>query len=98
MTAASAKGLILPPGSVPRIVLSGETLTIKILGYENWEAWVEYPDGYRRHHQVSDVVSLMQKIEGQLRSRYNIDAFTITQIPKSLSTDETAIIGDIKYA
>lgn len=96
--ANEGRGLVLPPGSVPRIKLEGETLEVKILGYGQWEAWVEYPDGNRRHHQVSDVVSLLQKVEGQLRARYNIDAFSFLKIPQSISTGETITIGEIKYA
>lgn len=93
-----AKGMILPPGSVPRIKLEGETHTIRLLGpTDSWEWAVQYPDGKCRHHQANDVISLLQKIDGHLRSRYNIDAFTFTKVPQSLSTDETVTIGDIKY-
>ncbi len=93
-----ASGMILPPGSLPRIRLEQrEELTVKILGYGNFEAWVEYPDGQRRHHQASDVITLLQKIEGQLRMRYNIDAFAFKKVPQTISTDETITIGDITY-
>ena len=98
MVTAAAKGLILPPDSLPRIKLEGETLAVKILAYGQWECWVEYPDGHRRHHQASDVVQLLGKIHGQLIHRYNIDAFAFKAIPKSISAGETVIIGEIKYA
>lgn len=90
--------MILPPGSMPRIVLSGDVQTIKIVGYSGWEAWVEYPDGYRRHHQAFEVIGLLAKIDGQLRMRYNIDEFSFKAIPQALSVGETITIGEIKYA
>ncbi len=96
--AKQGTGLVLPPGSVPRIKLEGETLELKILGYGQWEAWVEYPDGHRHHHQVHTVIDLLAKIDGRLRLRYNIDAFSFLKIPQSISTGETITIGDIKYA
>lgn len=95
-----ASGMILPPGSVPRKKLEGQELSVKILGYESWEAIVQYPDGMIRHHQIpdKDMVKLLQKIEGQLRMRYNIQAFAFKAIPKSISTGEIITIGEIQYA
>ncbi len=92
------EALVLPPGSAKRIKLEGDQLKVTILGYGSWEAWIEYPDGYRRHHQVSDIHTLLQKVTGQLKTRYNIDSFQFLTIPNDFSTGATITIGEIKYA
>ena len=98
MMGAQAKGFVLPPGSAPKIKLTASELTLKILGYGEWEAWVEYPDGFRRHHMAHDLPTLMAKIDGQLRTRYNITGYVIKGAFKSLNTGETITLGDVTYA
>ncbi len=90
-------GIVLPPGSVKRVVLSGEELQIKIIGHHHHEYLVEYPDGYRRFHQAHDMIALLAKISGQLKSRYNLNAFEFKDVPQGLPS-ETINIGGIKYA
>lgn len=90
--------VVLPPGFFPRIVLSGETLQIKVLAYKDFEAWLEYPDGHRRFCQCGTVVEMLGKVSGQLKMRYNIDEFSFQAIPKGLEAGETITIGEIKYA
>lgn len=93
-------GMVLPEGAIEKIKLDGDTLHIAIIGLipdEN-TVIVAYPDGYTRHHQAKTVIALLQKIEGQLRGRYNLTSFAFTSIPESLSTGTTITLGDINYA
>jgi len=91
------RAMVLPPGSVKRIVLSGDPLEIKLLGYRDWEAVVVYPDGNTRHHQASTVNDLLDKITGQLKTRYNIENFSFKEVPQALEPS-TIKIGEISYA
>ena len=97
MMQALGTGLVLPPGSVPAVALSGEEHEIKILSYHGWEAWVQYPDGFTKHHQVFTVNDLLDKIAGQLKTRYNILSFEFKAIPQALEQGLVKI-GGIKYA
>ncbi len=100
MGASQGRGLILPPGSVPKVRLSGEMLHVKLLSYsvaDGWNAVVAYPDGYLRHHQVYTVVQLLDKIAGQLKTRYNLTDFKFMEIPAALEPS-TIKIGEITYA
>jgi hypothetical protein len=90
--------IVLPAGSVPRIVLTGEVQRLKVLAYQDFEAFVEYPDGHRRFHQCGSVTDLLGKIAGQLKLRYNIQEFSFQAIPQGLTSGETIVIGEIKYA
>ena len=97
----SGTALILPAGSVPRIVLSGDPLIVKFLHHtpaNSWTAVVEYPDGYRRQHQVFSVLHMLEKITGQLKLRYNIDSFAFKVVPQNLDHAFNIQIGDITYA
>ncbi len=96
--AAELKGFVLPAGTFPRIKLSGDQLTIEIVSTPAWEVIVRYPDGYQRHHQASSVLQLLEKIDGQLRKRYNLEGYSVLRTPQSISTGETLVIGEIKYA
>lgn len=98
MMKTEGSAVVLPPASFPRIKLEGEQHTIKILWQIDWGVCVEYPDGARRNHQAHDVITLLDKITGKLKTVYNIDSFQFLTIPKDLSTGETLTIGDIKYA
>jgi len=94
------RAIVMPEGSVAKVVLSGDTLHVKLLGYsiaDGWNAVVEYPDGFTRHHQVSTVVGLLDKIAGQLKTRYNLTSFKFMEIPSALMPS-TITIGEIKYA
>lgn len=91
--------MILPEGSVPKIILSGPELFVAITGVIEGEGVVvAYPDGFIRHHQVKTVVELLAKVDGQLRSRYNLTSFAFKSIPADLLQGETIQIGEINYA
>lgn len=91
------KAIVLPAGTIPRIELSGENLSVEIIGYDGFEVLVKYPDGYQRFHQSHDIINLLDKISGQLRLRYNLDAFDFISVPQRLEIS-TVKIGGIKYA
>jgi hypothetical protein len=91
-------GLVLPAGTVPPVNLSGDELTVKIISTQDFEALVEYPDGYRRFHQANDIITLLARISGQLKSRYNLTSFEFKDIPQGLTPDATIKIGGITYA
>lgn len=92
--------LVLPAGSVPKVILSGDTLDIQLKFYsakDSWTACVVYPDGHQKHHMVFDVIGLLDQITGQLKTRYNILSFEFKSVPQALQPS-TITIGEIKYA
>lgn len=94
------RAIVMPEGSVPKVILSGDTLHVKLLSHsvqDSWTACVQYPDGYLRQHQVSNVIELLDKIAGQLKTRYNIQSFHFIAVPQALEPS-TITIGEIKYA
>ena len=94
------KAIILPEGTIKKIILSGDDLEVKLLSYsvqDSWNANVQYPDGYVRQHQVFTLTGLLDKIAGQLKTRYNIVSFEFRSVPQDL-TPSTITIGGIKYA
>lgn len=94
------RAIVMPEGSVPKVILSGDTLHVKLLSYsipDSWTACVQYPDGYQRQHQVANVIDLLDKIAGQLKTRYNIQSFHFLAVPQALEPS-TITIGEIKYA
>jgi hypothetical protein len=98
MMQQSGTGLVLPAGTVPPVKLSGDELTVKIISTQDFEALVEYPDGYRRFHQAGDIITLLAKITGQLKGRYNLTSFEFKDFPQGLTPDATIKIGGITYA
>ncbi len=112
MGATSTHGVTLPPGSLPRVILSGDSQTVKILaadpenGYgedgkavpsDNLNVITQYPDGYERHHQAKDLHDLLAKISGQLKGRYNLESFEFTALPDSLAAGQSVTVGGIAY-
>lgn len=95
---SDGKGYVLPQGSQPKKYLSGEELTFEVLSYDpdGDMCRVRYPDGYVRPHQVKTVPDLLDKVSGQLRTRYNVQSFEIKAIPESLNGK--IVITGVKYA
>jgi hypothetical protein len=93
------QAMVLPAGSVPKVILSGPELFIAIVSIIEGEGVIVcYPDGFTRHHQVGTVIDLLAKVEGQLRARYNLTSFKFESIPADLVPGETIKIGEINYA
>ncbi len=91
----------MPEGSVPRVKLSGDELDVKLRSYsvnDGWNACVEYPDGYMRQHQVFNLNELLDKIAGQLKTRYNVVSFEFKAIPQGLDNGSIIKLGGLKYA
>ncbi len=98
---AQGGALVLPAGSVPKVILSGDEHDIKLLSYrveDDWTACVQYPDGYVRQHRVFNLTELLDKISGQLKMRYNVTSFEFKAIPQGLGDRLVIRIGGIKYA
>lgn len=108
----AAHGVVMPPGVIDRIALSGDTQTMTIVsadpenGYDaenkpvpsdHLNVVVKYPDGYERHHQAKDLHDLLAKISGQLKNRYNLAAFEFTALPEKLAAGNTITVGGIAY-
>ncbi len=90
----------MPGYVVPKITLSGEEMDIKLKSYsvaDAWTACVEYPDGYVRQHQVFTLTGLLDKISGQLKTRYNLLSFEFKAVPQGLDNGAIIKIGGIKY-
>lgn len=95
------RAIVLPEGSVPKVILSGDDLDVKILSYStdnDWTACVQYPDGYVRQHRVFNLTELLDKVAGQMKTRYNILSFEFKAIPQGLENGSTIKLGGIKYA
>lgn len=93
--------LVLPEGTVPKIELSGDVLEIQVLSYSpenDWTCVVQYPDGFTRHHRIFDLIGLLDKVAGQLKTRYNLKDFHFKAIPPKLESGEIITIGGITYA
>jgi len=95
-----AVGVVGPPGSAGKVLLSGESHEIKILAVDEdngsifKNVIVEYPDGHKRHHQVRDVSHLLAQVSNQLKNRYNLKSFAFSRAPDELAVDKTIITGD----
>lgn len=114
--AAYGQGAILPEGTIQKVELSGASHTVKIVsidpenGYdaqgdplpsENDMVTVEYPDGYRKSHQIasgsSALEGLVVKVSTAIKARYNVTSFDIQSLPNSIVVDGEIVISGVQY-
>lgn len=60
------------------------------------EVCLEYPDGYRRYHQASDLPSLIARADNILRNKYGVTGYRVTGSPGDLSVGKIQL-EDVAY-
>lgn len=90
------QAIVSTHGLAKKIKLSDEELKISVVSVNPEFSIVRYPDGHERHHQISSVNDLCDRISNQLKNRYNVLSFNFKTLPEKLQPCEI-IIGEIKY-
>ncbi len=55
---------------------------------ENQEIILEYPDGFRKTHQVANREDLLVRMTATLRGRYGVETVTFVTVPESLEAEQ----------
>lgn len=91
---ARGKGLVLPKGSIPPIGKLGDgENVVRLDGVdESGSLRCIYPDGFIKHHQVTEVAELLVRVMLTIQGRFGEGPVNFIYTPQSLDAGETIVL------